>query len=100
MNKYYVTLSLSLSDLVLVDLLLQDLIGIRVHLHLFLFLQFPPQPGQVLLEDIRIASGVKQTAHVTTCHKNPKCNIPGLVSGCCSPSLGQSGSQPQRPGSP
>lgn len=98
MNKYYVTLFLS--DLVLVDLLLQDLISIRVHLHLFLFLQFPPQPGQVLLEDIGTTGGVRQAAHVMACRKNPKCNILGLVSGCCSPSLGQFGSQPQRPGSP
>lgn len=53
-NKHDVTLYV-FSDLVLVDLLLQDLISVRVHLHLFLFFQFPPQPGQVLLEGIRRA---------------------------------------------
>lgn len=37
------------SHLVLVDLLLQDLVGVRVHLHLLLLLQLPPQSGQVLL---------------------------------------------------
>lgn len=42
----------SLSHLVLVDLLLQDLISVRVHLHLLLFLQLPPQPGQILLEGV------------------------------------------------
>lgn len=53
-NKHDVALYV-FSDLVLVDLLLQDLVSVRVHLHLFLFFQFPPQPGQVLLEGIRRA---------------------------------------------
>ncbi len=43
----------ALSHLVLVDLLLQDLISVRVDLHLLLFLQLPPQPGQILLEGIK-----------------------------------------------
>lgn len=43
----------SLSHLVLVDLFLQDLISIGVNLHLFLFLQLPSQPGQILLESPR-----------------------------------------------
>lgn len=43
----------SLSHLVLVDLLLQDLISVRVHLHLLLLLQLPSQPGQIFLEGIR-----------------------------------------------
>lgn len=41
--------SSNFSHLVLVDFLLQDLVGVGVHLHLLLFLQLPPQPGQVLL---------------------------------------------------
>lgn len=43
----------SLSHLVLVNLLLQDLISVGVNLHLLLFLQLASKPGQILLEGVR-----------------------------------------------
>lgn len=106
----------SRSHLVLIDLLLQDLISVRVNLHLLLLLQLPPQSGQILLEGImgeeeslRAAANWETPTRVTYVSldgvKSDKPSflkyiIPALVSGCCSPSPGQCGSPPQRPGSP
>lgn len=53
----------SLSHLVLVDLLLQDLIGVGVNLHLLLFLQLASQPGQILLEGVRRKGCLRKTSH-------------------------------------
>lgn len=52
-------------DLVLVDLLLQDLVSVRVHLHLLLFLQLPSQPRQVFLKK---ASGEGMSKRVPVIH--------------------------------